>query len=100
ELDAFDAEGVAYEFTVKEKAVDGYNLESITGDMESGFTITNVITTSIDVTKEWLDDQDNTDRPEEIIVELHRNGVRITEVTLDEAGDWKYTFENLEVYDP
>ncbi|TFJ93066.1 Cna B-type domain-containing protein [Lentibacillus salicampi] len=100
ELDAFDSEGVAYEFTVNEKPVDDYKQESITGDMQTGFVITNVATTAIDVTKDWLDAGDDTDRPDEATVELQRNGEPVQETTLEASEDWQHTFDNLEMYDP
>ncbi|MBO1005717.1 Cna B-type domain-containing protein [Pseudogracilibacillus auburnensis] len=99
-LEEFDANGVAYEYTVKEKAVDGYNLESITGNQENGFVITNVVTTSVKVKKAWKDDDDATGkRPEKIIVELFQNDVAMEETDLGISSEWKAAFENLPVYD-
>lgn len=100
DLDEFDDNGVAYEYTVKEKPMDGYKQESIFGDKQNGFAITNVSTTSVDVTKEWLDDENDTERPEEVTIELHRNGEYLTEETIDDSSEWQHTFENLAVYDP
>ncbi|HEY4599754.1 MAG TPA: Cna B-type domain-containing protein [Cerasibacillus sp.] len=98
DLDAFDKDGVAYEYTVKEKSVDGYELESITGDMENGFVITNVLMTSIEVEKEWKD-ENSKDRPDFVVVELYRNNEYVTEAKVGALQDWKHIFENIVAFD-
>ena len=87
----------------------GYTSE-VTGDTEKGFTITNTYapeTTSIDVQKTWSDNNDQDGkRPKTITVKLMKQleGSEKIEDTnrqkvLDEAGEWKATFDNLPVYE-
>lgn len=56
--------------------------------------------TKIDVEKVWKDwdDCDNV-RPAEIVVSLKADGVVIQKVTLSERNGWKYSFEDLPVFD-
>ncbi|WP_165820871.1 Cna B-type domain-containing protein [Pueribacillus theae] len=94
DLEAYDSEGVAYEYAVEEEAVEGYE------STVDGFDITNlrVSTTSVEVTKTWKDDN-SSNRPEMIKVDLLQNGkiIHTEEVTAD--TDWKYTFTGLDKYD-
>ncbi|MGI6217382.1 MAG: Cna B-type domain-containing protein [Coriobacteriales bacterium] len=120
DLRAYDSDGNEIAYTVSEDAVDGYSTE-ITGDAESGFTITNTeetteitggsdsdhpnaSTETIDVTgtKVW-DDSDDADglRPDSITVNLLQDGTVVdsTVVTADSDGTWSFSFEDLAVYD-
>ncbi|MFA9458390.1 Cna B-type domain-containing protein [Halalkalibacter sp. AB-rgal2] len=94
DLDEFDEEGIAYEYTVKEEAVTGYETTI------NGFDITNlrVGITSVDVKKEWLDG-DSDDRPESITVHLLQNGDKYDETEVTAEENWEYTFTNLPRYD-
>ena len=91
-------------YTVKESGVpEGYE-SVVSGDAETGFTITNSHTPetiSISGTKTW-DDADNQDgkRPESIIINLLANGeiAASQTVTADGAGNWTYTFTDLPKY--
>ena len=87
----------------------GYTSE-VTGDTEKGFKITNTYapeTTSIDVQKTWSDNNDQDGkRPKTITVKLMKQlaGSEKIEDTnrqkiLNEAGEWKATFDNLPVYE-
>ncbi|GAE31828.1 Cna B-type domain-containing protein [Alkalihalobacillus hemicellulosilyticus] len=102
DLPAFDEEGQMYEYTIEEEPVDGYEQQSLTGNMEDGFVMTNVRvgTTDIEVTKEWLDGEGE-DRPEEITVYLVQNDELLpfdeAQVSLEDG--WTYTFTNVPVYD-
>ncbi|GIN98278.1 hypothetical protein J6TS1_41480 [Siminovitchia terrae] len=93
-LEAYDEDGVAYEYTVKEEAIKGYETTI------DGYDITNVRVgkTSVEGTKTWEDDHFK-DRPEMIKVDLFQNGkvIETKEVTAD--TDWKYSFTDLEKYD-
>ncbi|MBX0354751.1 Cna B-type domain-containing protein, partial [Bacillus toyonensis] len=93
-LQAYDANGVAYKYEVKEQPVDGYESKV------NGYDITNtkVGETKVEGTKTWKDDNAK-DRPEMIKVDLLQNGkvVDIKEVTA--VTNWKYTFEKLQAYD-
>ena len=98
QLAAFDANGVAYEYTISEVDVPGYQSEV------DGFDITNTRTDvkSIEITKAWLDN-DSTDRPSEITVELFRsvkNGEKklVDTFTVMAENDWKQVVENLPTF--
>src|SRR5699024_8706703 len=94
DLEKYDDEGVAYEYTVKEQSVPGYQSEV------KGYDITNTRSekTSIEVTKGWLD-HESKDRPNTITVNLLRNGEEIKTVELTQEDDWTYEFKDLEAYD-
>ncbi|PFJ08244.1 hypothetical protein COI88_00400 [Bacillus cereus] len=93
-LQAYDANGVAYIYTVKEQPVDGYKSEV------KGYDITNtkVGETKVEGTKTWKDDN-ATDRPKTIKVDLLQNGQVIATQEVSEASDWKYAFKDLAAYD-
>src|SRR5699024_9354466 len=94
DLEKFDKEGVAYDYSVKEHDVPGYKSKV------DGFDITNTRSEkkSIEVTKGWLDDNSE-NRPESITVNLLQNGEIIDAVEITENADWTYTIEDLETYD-
>ncbi|PFA08194.1 Cna B-type domain-containing protein, partial [Bacillus cereus] len=94
DLEAYDAEGKAYEYTVKEQPVAGYETKV------SGTDITNtkVGQTKVEGTKTWKDDN-ATDRPEMIKVDLLQNGTVIATQEVSKATGWKYEFKDLAAYD-
>ncbi|PFN65862.1 hypothetical protein COJ62_25820 [Bacillus cereus] len=94
DLAAYDAEGNAYKYEVKEQSVDGYQTEV------KGYDITNtkVGQTKVEGTKTWKDDNAK-DRPEMIKVDLLQNGKVIATKEVSAASDWKYVFTDLAVYD-
>ncbi|WP_171906245.1 Cna B-type domain-containing protein, partial [Bacillus mycoides] len=94
DLAAYDAEGNAYKYEVKEQPVDGYKSEV------HGYDITNtkVAQTTVEGTKTWKDGN-ATDRPKTIKVDLLQNGQVINTQEVREATNWKYTFEKLQAYD-
>ena len=57
-------------------------------------------TVSVEGTKTW-DDADNQDgkRPEQITVNLMKNGQKVASKTVTEADGWKWTFDNLDKYE-
>ncbi|PEI83465.1 Cna B-type domain-containing protein, partial [Bacillus pseudomycoides] len=69
DLAAYDADGKAYKYEVKEQPVDGYQTEV------NGYDITNtkVGQTKVEGTKTWKDDN-ATERPKTIKVDLLQNG--------------------------
>ena len=84
----------------------------ISGDMSSGYTITNKFvvpgdTISIPVTKVWDDNNDSAGkRPSSVTLVLKGNGQTYkqeltSEVNVDSSNsnNWKYTFDNLPKYD-
>ena len=93
-LQAYDADGVAYKYKVKEQPVDGYKSEV------KGYDITNtkVGETKVEGTKTWKDGN-ATDRPSTVKVDLLQNGQVVETQEVSEATSWKYTFENLAAYD-
>ncbi|WP_000452802.1 Cna B-type domain-containing protein, partial [Bacillus cereus] len=94
DLAAYDTEGKAYKYEVKEQAVDGYKTEV------NGYDITNtkVGKTKVEGTKTWKDDNAK-DRPEMIKVDLLQNGQVIDTKEVTAETKWKYAFENLAAYD-
>ncbi|WP_257151997.1 Cna B-type domain-containing protein [Bacillus toyonensis] len=94
DLAAYDAEGNAYKYEVKEQPVDGYKTEV------NGYDITNTkdAKTSVSGTKTW-NDNNATDRPSSIQVDLLQNGNVIQTQEVTAANSWKYTFVDLAQYD-
>jgi len=91
-------EGQKIVYTIEEVDVTGYT-SVITGDAETGYTITNTHTPEvIDIngSKTW-DDNDNQDgaRPESITIRLLANGTEIDSKTVTEADDWAWSFTEL-----
>ncbi|WP_242269424.1 Cna B-type domain-containing protein, partial [Bacillus cereus group sp. BfR-BA-01352] len=94
DLEAYDAEGKAYEYTVKEQPVAGYE-SKVSG---TDITNTKVGQTKVEGTKTWKDDNAK-DRPEMIKVDLLQNGKVVDTKEVTAATNWKYTFEKLQAYD-
>ncbi|MEH7459649.1 Cna B-type domain-containing protein, partial [Bacillus sp. JJ1127] len=94
DLDVYDANGVAYKYEVKEQPVAGYQ------SSVSGYDITNtkVGETKVEGTKTW-NDNNATNRPSSIKVDLLQNGKVVDTKEVTEATNWKYAFENLQAYD-
>ncbi|MBF7155201.1 Cna B-type domain-containing protein, partial [Bacillus albus] len=94
DLEAYDANGVAYQYEVKEHLVAGYKSEI------SGYDITNtkVAQTTVEGTKTWKDGN-ATNRPTTIKVDLLLNGKVIDTKEVSAAGEWKYAFTDLAAYD-
>ncbi|MEZ2322375.1 Cna B-type domain-containing protein, partial [Bacillus tropicus] len=93
-LQAYDAEGKAYKYEVKEQAVEGYKSKI------NGYDITNtkVGETKVEGTKTWSDNN-ATDRPSSIKVDLLQNGKVVDTKEVTAETNWKYTFEKLQAYD-
>ena len=101
ELDKY-ADGVEIVYTVEEIAIEGYE-SVITGSQTEGYVITNSHnpeTTVVTGTKTW-NDANNQDgvRPEAITINLMKNGAVLQTVTVTEAENWTWTFENLPKYE-
>ncbi|KMP23593.1 Cna B-type domain-containing protein, partial [Bacillus wiedmannii] len=94
DLEAYDANGVAYQYEVKEHLVAGYKSEI------SGYDITNtkVGQTTVEGTKTWKDGN-ATNRPTTIKVDLLQNGKVVDTKEVSGAGEWKYAFTDLAAYD-
>lgn len=89
-----DEEGEAYTYTIEEVPVDGYT------STVDGFDITNlrVGETAVKGTKTWLDDN-SSERPESITVNLLQNGQQIDSQLVTAGTDWKYAFDDLPEFD-
>ncbi|MFB5583411.1 Cna B-type domain-containing protein, partial [Bacillus albus] len=93
-LQAYDTNGVAYKYEVKEQQVDGYKSEVKDYDI----TNTKVGETKVEGTKTW-NDNNATDRPSTIKVDLLQNGKVVDTKEVTAETNWKYTFEKLQAYD-
>ena len=87
--------GNKIQYTVKEETLANYD-SAITGDMANGFKITNTNTekVTIPVEKKWVGPA-----AASATVKLLADGVVKETVTLNAAGNWKHTFNNLPKYD-
>nr|WP_263053822.1 Cna B-type domain-containing protein [Bacillus sp. BD59S] len=94
DLAAYDIEGKAYKYEVKEQAVPGYE-SKVSG---TDITNTKIGQTKVEGTKTWKDGNAK-DRPEMIKVDLLQNGKVVDTKEVTAATEWKYTFENLKAYD-
>ena len=88
-------DGKEIEYTIKEDSISGYK-SKISGDMASGFTVTNTNTekTSVNVTKKWVGKAKDS-----VNVKLFADGKEKQDATLSEATGWKHEFKNLPKYD-
>ena len=111
ELDEFDEKGIAYEYTIDEAYVDGYETRI------DGFDIHNLRVGEIDIPVEKIWKDNGVRDIEEITVHLYRKMHEMdriqSEMTLEEMIDhthagmavlseeneWKFTFENLPEFD-
>ena len=82
-------------YTVKEDAVANYD-GVVSGDMATGFTITNTNTekTTVKVTKAWVGTP-----AASATVKLLADGAEKETVSLTAADNWTHTFSNLPKYD-
>ncbi|BDD39628.1 Cna B-type domain-containing protein [Streptococcus ruminantium] len=100
DLRKFHADGKEIKYTIKEDAIENYQSE-VTGDMASGFTVTNtnIEKVSVPVTKTWNDNNDQDGkRPKSITVNLLADGKVIKSQQVTAENDWKYTFTDLPKY--
>ena len=102
DLDA-DKGGTPIQYTVVEVTVPGYT-SKVTGDVASGFTITNSYspeTVDIKATKNW-DDANNQDgkRPTKITINLLADGQKVDSKEIQAApdGTWSVEFTKLAKY--
>lgn len=90
DIEAYDADGQPYTYTVKEKAIKGYN------STVNGFNITNlrVGKRDIEVDKAWIGP-----KAEKIEVTLYADEETTGKtLTLNEENEWKGNFKDLERY--
>ncbi|MEI4651956.1 Cna B-type domain-containing protein, partial [Bacillus cereus] len=93
-LQAYDANGVAYKYEVKEQPVAGYE-SKVSG---TDITNTKVAKLTVEGTKTW-NDNNATDRPSTIKVDLLQNGKVVDTKEVTAATNWKYAFADVEAYD-
>ena len=81
-------------YTVKEDAIANYN-GVVSGDMATGFTITNTNTekTTVKVTKTWVGTP-----AASVTIKLFADGTEKETVTLTATDNWTHTFTNLDKY--
>ena len=81
-------------YTVKEDAIANYN-GVVSGDMATGFTITNTNTekTTVKVTKAWVGTP-----AASVTIKLLADGAEKETVTLTATDNWTHTFTNLDKY--
>ncbi len=95
------AAGTEIAYTIDEVVVDGYD-SAITGDMSSGFEITNTHepeVTTIFGTKTWVDnDNAYNSRLDSIMIALYANNKVVEAVSVTAADGWSWTFEDMPVY--
>lgn len=92
-----NADGTEIKYTVEELSVDGYKTV-ITGDATQGFTVTNTLKPTVEVTakKVWEGDARRSDgRPASVEFILKADGVVKDRHTVTENDHWTWTFRNL-----
>src|SRR5699024_7338219 len=95
DLPKFDKAGKEITYTVAEKEVpEGYEVT----EKDNNLINLRVGTTEVDITKLWKDEQE-TDRPDTIKVNLLQNGEFYEEYEVTEENDWKLTITDLPEFD-
>lgn len=92
----FDTREIAY--TVEETEVPAGYYSKVTGDMTSGFTVTNtkVETSSVSVKNCWAGELNKGETcPERVVVRLLANGAECGRVTLSEENNWFWYWDEL-----
>lgn len=74
---------------------EGTVLDNVTSQVKFDYTEKGEDTTSRKVIKVW-DDDNNPARPNEVVVQLLKNGSVYDEVTLNAANNWRYEWSNLD----
>ncbi|HJA27730.1 MAG TPA: Cna B-type domain-containing protein, partial [Candidatus Limosilactobacillus intestinigallinarum] len=97
---AVNEDGKPITYTVKEDGVSNYT-STVTGNAKDGFTITNThtpATTSVKVTKNW-DDSDDQDgiRPKSVTVHLMNGDQVVQTKVLNAENHWNVIFDQLAV---
>lgn len=90
-----DENGRTYIYTIREDEVEGYDA------YYQGYDINNrlrydVVTVDVAGTKHWNDNNDAAGiRPEQVVVQLLRDGTVIDTVAISAAENWSYSFNDL-----
>lgn len=87
-------DGKEIKYTIEEEEVENYAATVTDFNVKNTYTVE---TTSITVTKKWVDDNNKAGkRPESVTVSLRADGGNTGKsVVLNEANNWTATFENL-----
>ena len=92
-----DAAGKAYQYTIREEAVKGYETKI------DGMNLINSYqgeVTTISGEKIWKDNNDHFHlRPEKITIQLMQNGQPVAETSTSAERDWQYQFDQVPQYD-
>ena len=95
-LEQYDENGQPISYTISEVNLDGY-VSKITGNMNTGFVITNTNTETVDipVEKSWIGPEGK-----QAEVNLYKDGIdQIASLVLSESNQWTSAFTDLPVYD-
>src|SRR5699024_2073546 len=97
DLPKFDKEGNEINYTVAEANVPKEYAATV---KDNNITNVRVGETEVTVNKTW-EDEDESDRPESITVNLLQNGTtfKTEEIKADQNGNWSHTFKELPEFD-
>ena len=86
--------GTEIVYTITEEPVANYD-SAITGDVATGFTVTNTNTekVAVDVTKNWVGPATDS-----VTIKLLADGVEVESAVLTATDNWMHTFSNLPKY--
>ena len=88
-----DENGKLYRYTIKEQNIEGYAVQ-LSGNQNSGYTLTNIPETTVQVEKKWNGDPTN-----QVEISLLADGTVKDKATITAAEDWKHIFTNLPKFD-
>ena len=86
--------GTEIVYTLTEEPISNYD-SAITGDVATGFTVTNTNTekVAVDVTKNWVGPATDA-----VTIKLLADGVEVESAVLTATDNWMHTFSNLPKY--
>ena len=86
--------GTEIVYTLTEEPISNYD-SAITGDVATGFTVTNTNTekVAVDVTKNWVGPATDS-----VTIKLLADGVEVESTVITAAENWMHTFSNLPKY--
>ena len=92
--------GSEIEYQVKEDSVDGYETVITGNNITNTHTpeLINDNTGKLNVEKAWDDNNNQDGLRKDVEITLYADGNVKEKVTLNDANEWKYTFENLAKY--
>ena len=88
-----DENGKLYRYTIKEQSIEGYAVQ-LSGNQNSGYTLTNIPETTVQVEKKWNGDPTN-----QVEISLLSDGTVKGKAIITAADDWKHIFTNLPKFD-